>query len=484
MAIEQRVDLKLTQRLALTPQLRLQIKLLQLPQIELSQYIQLEVMENPFLEIEEDYETQEELETPLQDFEPIIIDRIEKLIIDEYFAQRADDGRDLGYFNPGVEEKPSFELFCSTTTDLYDHLLWQLRLSNAPDDVRKVAEVVIGNVDENGYLKAEEAEIAKLAEVEISLVKQAIQLVQSFDPPGVCARDLKECLDIQLKALQCSDSLIYLIVQEFLEDIQKKKYEKIAKKLGISVEEVLDKVKIIEKLDPKPGRNFSKPVPSQIIPDVYVEKTEDGYRVILNDEGIPKLRLSKFYRDLILAKQLSHQERKFLKEKFKNAVELLRSIEQRNKTIYRVTKSIIKFQKDFFENGPGYLKPLTLKDLAADLGVHESTISRVTSNKYLACEHGVFNFRYFFTSALSSQQGEISSSVVKELIQKIVAEENPMKPYSDQEISDILKKKGIIIARRTVAKYREELRIPSQFLRKQKNFREDKDEDNNQDKKC
>lgn len=478
MALEQRVDLKLTQRLALTPQLKLQIKLLQLPQLELSQYIQLELMENPFLEVDEDYGVCQETEGTLQDWEPLIVDKIEKLVIDDYFAQRADDGRDLGYFNPGVEEKPSFELFYSTTTDLHEYLLWQLRLCNASDEVRKIAEIVIGNIDEDGYLRANEEEISKLSGADISEVKEAIQLVQSFEPAGVCAKDLKECLSLQLKALECKDPTVYLIIQEHLEDIQKKRYEKIAKKFGISVDEVCDKIRLIEKLDPKPGRNFSRPIPSQIVPDVYVEKTEEGYRIILNDEGIPKLRLSKLYKDLLLAKHLSVEERKFLKEKFKNAVELLKSIEQRNKTIYKVTESIIRFQKEFFDNGPGHLKPLTLKDLANHLGVHESTISRVTSNKYIACEHGVFNFRYFFTNAITSEKGEISSVQVKELIQKIIAEENPQKPYSDQEISEILKKKGIDIARRTVAKYREELRIPSKALRKQKNFMEGRDENN------
>ncbi|WP_141266280.1 RNA polymerase factor sigma-54 [Thermodesulfovibrio sp. Kuro-1] len=471
MGLEQRTDLRLTQKLALTPQLQLQLKLLQLPQLELSQYIQLELMENPILELDEETENIQENEVSSEEYEePVAVDKLEKIMIDEYFAERADDGRDLGYFNPGVEEKPSFELFYSTTTDLWEHLLWQLRLSKAPDKIRAVAEVVIGNIDEDGYLKATEEEIAKMSDTDNETVKQAIALVQEFDPAGVAARDIKECLILQIKALGLGDTLVQSFIEEHLEDIKKKKYENIAKRFGISIDEVIKSVKIIEKLEPRPGRNFSKTQVNIPVPDVYVTKVEGEYQIILNDEGIPKLRLSKIYRELFTEKNLPVQEKKYLREKFKNAVELLRSIEQRNKTIYRVTESLVKFQKEFFDKGVSYLKPLNLKDIAQDLGLHESTISRVTSNKYLACEHGLFNFRFFFSNALSSNHGGISTTLVKDLIQKIINEENHINPLSDKEISDMLKKQGIDIARRTVAKYREELKIPPKPLRKLKNY--------------
>ncbi|MGB9891583.1 RNA polymerase factor sigma-54 [Thermodesulfovibrio yellowstonii] len=471
MGLEQRTDLRLTQKLALTPQLQLQLKLLQLPQLELSQYIQLELMENPILELDEETENIQENEVSSEEYEePVAVDKLEKIMIDEYFAERADDGRDLGYFNPGVEEKPSFELFYSTTTDLWEHLLWQLRLSKAPDKIRAVAEVVIGNIDEDGYLKATEEEIAKMSDTDNETVKQAIALVQEFDPAGVAARDIKECLILQIKALGLGDTLVQSFIEEHLEDIKKKKYENIAKRFGISIDEVIKSVKIIEKLEPRPGRNFSKTQVNIPVPDVYVTKVEGEYQIILNDEGIPKLRLSKIYRELFTEKNLPVQEKKYLREKFKNAVELLRSIEQRNKTIYRVTESLVKFQKEFFDKGVSYLKPLNLKDIAQDLGLHESTISRVTSNKYLACEHGLFNFRFFFSNALSSNHGGISTTLVKDLIQKIINEENHTNPLSDKEISDMLKKQGIDIARRTVAKYREELKIPPKPLRKLKNY--------------
>lgn len=473
MGLEQRTDLRLTQKLALTPQLQLQLKLLQLPQLELSQYIQLELMENPILELDEEAENiqEQENEVSSEEYEePVAVDKLEKIMIDEYFAERADDGRDLGYFNPGIEEKPSFELFCSTTADLWEHLLWQLRLSKAPDEIRAVAEVVIGNIDEDGYLKATEEEIAKMADTDNETVKKAIELVQEFDPPGVAARDIKECLILQLKALGLANTLVQSFIEEHLEDIKKKKYENMAKRFGISIDEVIKSVKIIEKLEPRPGRNFSKTQANIPVPDVYVNKVEGEYQIILNDEGIPKLRLSKIYRELFAEKNLPVQEKKYLREKFKNAVELLRSIEQRNKTIYRVTESLVKFQKEFFDKGVSYLKPLNLKDIAEDLGLHESTISRVTSNKYLACEHGLFNFRFFFSNALSSNHGGISTTLVKDLIQKIISEEDHANPLSDKEISDILKKQGIDIARRTVAKYREELKIPPKPLRKLKNY--------------
>ncbi|GAQ95331.1 RNA polymerase sigma-54 factor [Thermodesulfovibrio aggregans] len=475
MALEQRAELRLTQKLALTPQLQLQLKLLQLPQLELAEFIELQLMENPMLELDDESESDRETELSSEDMveEPVVVDKLEKIIVDDYFAERADDGRDLGYFNPGVEEKPSFELFYSTSSDLCDHLLWQLRLSRASDKIRAVAEVIIGNIDEDGYLRATEEEIAKISDVDMETVKKAIELVQSFDPAGVGARDIKECLFLQIRELDLENTLVQSIIEEHLEDIRKKKYENIAKKFNVSVDEVIKAVKIIEKLEPRPGRNFSKTQVTIPVPDVYVNKIEGEYQIVLNDEGIPKLRLSKLYKELFTEKDLSADERKYLKEKFKNAVELLKSIEQRNKTIYRVTESLIKFQRDFFDKGISYLKPLNLRDVAVDLGLHESTISRVTSNKYLACDHGVFSFRFFFSNALPSNEGNVSTTFVKDLIQKIISEENPESPLSDKEISEMLKRQGIDIARRTVAKYREELKIPPKSLRKLKIIKED-----------
>lgn len=471
MTLEQRTELRLTQKLILTPQLQLQLKLLQLPQLELSQYIRLELMENPLLELDEDMEYAEEFEKILDEKEEEVFrDKLGKIIIDEYFAERADDGRDLGYFNPGIDEKPSFELFYSKTEDLQEHLLWQLRLCRAQDKIRAVAEIVIGNIDEDGYLKATDEEIMALSNADAETVKSAIKLVQEFDPPGVGARDIKECLILQIKNLGLTNTVVQHIIEQHLEDIQKKKYEKIAKKFNISINDVINAVKIIEKLEPRPGRNFFNPPVYIPVPDVYVKKIEDEYQIILNEEGIPKLRLSKLSRELFREKDLSIQEKKYLKEKFKNAVELLKGIEQRNRTLYKVTECLVKLQREFFDKGISFLKPLNLRDISEELGLHESTISRVTSNKYLSCEYGVFSFKFFFGNALSSDHGEISVTFVKELIQKIINNESPDKPLSDREISEMLRKQGIDIARRTVAKYREELRIPPKSLRKTKNY--------------
>lgn len=470
MALEQRVDLRLTQKLALTPQLQMQLKLLQLPQLELSQYLQLELMENPLLELEEEHEDDAVQESFTDEIEPIVIDKIEKIIIDDYFSDRADDGRDLGYFNPGIENKPSFELFYSTSTDLWEHLTWQLRLSRADDKIRLVAEIVIGNIDEDGYLKASEQEISKLADVDFDTVKRAISLIQEFDPSGVGARDLKECLLLQLKSLDLENTIVKILVEEHLEDIQKKKYDKLAKKFNVSINEIINAVKIIEKLEPRPGRNFAKAASTIPVPDVYIQKIEDEYQIILNEEGLPKLRLNNFYYELYKARNIPSEEKKFLKEKFKNAVDLLKSLEQRNRTIYRVAESLLKFQRDFFDKGVSHLKPLNLRILSSDLGLHESTISRVTSNKYLACDHGVFSFKFFFSNALQSTEGAICTSKVKELIQRIISEENVENPLSDNDIVEILKKQGIDIARRTVAKYREDLKIPPKSQRRLKKF--------------
>jgi RNA polymerase sigma-54 factor len=466
MSFEQRIDLRLTQKLALTPQLQLHLKLLQLPQLELNQYIQLELMENPLLELEEEESQVLEIETSSEEKEPLVIDKIEKIIIDDYFSERANDGRDLGYFNPGLEEKPNFETFLSQKMDLWEHLNWQLRLSNAEKRIRHVAEIVIGNIDEDGYLKASDEEIAQHAMTDLDTVKEAIMLIQDFDPPGVASRDLKECLLLQLKALGLENSIVSSMITNHLEDIQKKKYGKLSKIFNITIEEVLNALKIIEKLDPRPGRNFAITTSSPLIPDVYVKKVDNEYQIILNDEGIPKIKLNNFYREMFNAKKVSSEERVFLKEKLRRAIDLLKGLEQRNKTIYRVTESLVNFQIEFFGRGVKFLKPLTLKDLAKNLGLHESTISRVTSNKYLACDHGVFSFKFFFNNALPSKDGVVSTSKVKELIRKVIEEENPEHPLSDIEIVEILKKEGINIARRTVAKYREELKLPSKSLRR------------------
>jgi RNA polymerase sigma-54 factor len=473
MALESRLDLKLSQKLILTPQLQQAIKLLQMPQLELAQTLNQELIENPFLEetvdeieIEESHAEDAELYATADDSE-LPFDSLISFGVDEYFDERGSDGRDLGYFSQGTEDQPSYELFCSKKPDLYDHLLWQLRLSSAENEVRAAAETVIGNIDEDGYLRATEEELRSALGVGIGTVRSAISLVQSFDPPGVGARDLKECLLLQIKSWNLSGTLVEKIVSNNMEDLQKKKYANIAKQYNSPMDDIITAVQIIEGLEPRPAISFSNFQTNYVVPDVFINKTDEGYQIILNEEGMPKLRLNNSYKKLLLRREmLTKEEREFLKDKLKLATELIKNLDQRNRTIYKVSESILKFQREFFDKGVQCLRPLNLKSIAYDIDMHESTISRVTANKFLACSHGVFNFRFFFSSALQTDTGEVSSTSVKDLIKKIIAEENCQKPMSDQMLCDELKKHNITIARRTIAKYREELKIPTQNQRK------------------
>ncbi|MGD0883960.1 MAG: RNA polymerase factor sigma-54 [Thermodesulfovibrionales bacterium] len=476
MALEGRLELKLTQKLVLTPQLQLAIKLLQMPQLELSEALTQELTENPFLEeVAEEREdlTREEIDNV--EPPPVMDDTeapLEKLItgglsVDDYFDDRGSDGRDLGYFSPGTVEHPSFEQFVSKEIDLVEHLMWQLRLSVVTEDIAEIGEMIIGNIDENGYLRASDEEIAAAVPADLERVALAIDHIQRFDPPGIAARNLRECLILQLRALDLSGSFAETIVLNNMSDIEKKRYHQIAKQYNVTLDDVMIAVGVIGGLEPKPARNLSTTAASYVVPDVYLVKTEEGYQIILNDDGLPRIRLSNEYRKLLRARNLlSKEEKQFVDEKLRSAVWLLKSLDQRNRTIYRVTESILEFQKDFFDKDVSRLRPLNLKDIAITLGMHESTISRVTSNKYLSCAHGIFSFRYFFSSALQSPTGAISSTSVKDVIRKLICEEDAQKPLSDQRIVDLLKTKDIIIARRTVAKYREELKIPPQGNRK------------------
>jgi len=480
MGIAHKLELKLSQKLILTPQLQQSIKLLQLPQLELSQKLNQELMENPLLEEAAERESEaknvtsdiENLEEPVQEVSEDAEAPLEKIFgftTDEYFEERGSDGRDLGYFTSGIETTSPFER-SNKKMDLYEYLLWQLRLSRTSDDVRQVAEVVLGNLNEDGYLQCSREEIAEQAEVDIKTAEEAVELIRGFDPPGVGARNLQECLLLQLKPLNLENTVVEKILTDGFEELEKKKYRKLAAKFKITVEDVLTAVRIIERLEPRPGRNYSRDEVIHIIPDVFIEESEGKFIIILNDDGIPKLRLSNYYRKLLTNRStLGREERQFLEEKFRSAIWLLKSLDQRNKTIYRVTESLLKFQEDFFRKGIKHLKPLNLKDIAADLGMHESTISRVTSNKYLQSPQGLFSFRFFFSNAVhavSAISDDISSAIVKDTIKQLISEEDPKSPLSDKDIVEQLENRNIKIARRTVAKYREELKIPSHSRRK------------------
>ena len=478
MALEQRLELKLSQKLILTPQLQLSIKLLQLPLLELSQDINQELMNNPLLEETMDREPEEKPETsdmrmeeePFQELPDDGATPLEKIFgftTDSYFEERESDGRDLGYFQENAEDVQTFFERNRKKIDLYEHLLWQLRLSHVSEEIGKPAEIIINNLNEDGYLRASFEEIAEAAGGDVKIAEEALAYVQKLDPPGVGARDLQECLLLQLGPLNLKGSLVENILVDGFKELEGKKYKQLALKFKMSLDDIFAAVKIIEGLEPRPGRNYSSDDPVNIIPDVYVEEVDGNFVITLNDEGIPKLRLSNYYKKLLSNKKsLGLEEKQFLEEKLRAAIWLLKSLDQRNKTIYRVTESILKFQEDFFRKGYKYLKPLNLKNVAEDMGMHESTISRVTSNKYVQCPQGLLSFRFFFSNAVSSEEGNISSSIVKDLIKKIISEEDIQKPLNDKKIVEMLKEKGINVARRTAAKYREEIKIPSHIKRK------------------
>ncbi|MEJ2253094.1 MAG: RNA polymerase factor sigma-54 [Nitrospirota bacterium] len=480
-ALEHRLEVKMKQKLILTPQLQQAIKLLQLPQLELSQMLNNELVENPFLEEAAEESPPEQDRNEVSEEEPYAPGAedaeapLERLMgfgsTDEYFDNRSYDGRDLGYFAPDVDTAAtqSLEQYVSQGTDLYDHLNWQVRFSTAPEDVRAAAEVVIGNIDENGYLVASAEDVGRFAECPPETAEKAVRLVQTFDPPGVGARDLKECLLLQLRPLELEGTLVENLIRKNLPDIEKRRYQRLATEYGCSLEEIRGALKVIEGLEPKPGRGFSSGQPVYIKPDVFVVPDGEDFRIILNDDSIPNIRINSYYRKLLVQKNtLSREEKEYLNERLRSAVWLLKSLDQRNKTIYRVTESILKFQRDFFDKGVSQMKPLNLRDVAQDLDMHESTISRATSNKYLSCTHGLFGFRYFFSSGVRSDNGagSVSSTSVKDMIRKIIGEEDPRKPLSDQKVSDMLKELNISVARRTVAKYRDELNIAAQNMRK------------------
>jgi RNA polymerase sigma-54 factor len=477
MAQEHRLELRLSQKLILTPQLQQSIKLLQLPLLELSQDINQELMNNPLLEenVERspeekssaDRSTDEERFGQKSDDAEAPLEKIFGFTTDNYFEERESDGRDLGYFQDNIEESTSPFERNRSRTDLYEHLLWQLRLSHTPREIGQTAEIIINNLNEDGYLQASLEEITELAQMNMKNAEDALAVVQSLDPPGVGARNLQECLLMQSKPLQLEGTLVEKILLEGFSELEGKRYKQLATKFKMLIDDILEAVKIIEGLEPRPGRNFSSDEPVHIIPDVYVEESDGTFHITLNEDGIPRLRLSNYYKKLLANKKsLGAEERQYLEDKLRSAVWLLKSLDQRNKTIYKVTDSILKFQEDFFRKGPSYLKPLNLRVVAEDLGMHESTISRVTSNKYIQCPQGLLNFRYFFSNAVSTENGSMSSSTVKDLLKKIIEEENPKAPLNDKQISEMLKSRGISVARRTTAKYREELKIPSHMKRK------------------
>jgi RNA polymerase sigma-54 factor len=473
MPIEIRQSLKLTQQPIMTPQLQQAIKLLQLSRMELMDLVRQEEEENPIIEevIEPNVET-EPLET---NYETLMTSPSEvKETRQEDVESPALDWRTNGFSSRAKkseeeDDRPTFENFLTKKATLSDHLFWQLRLNEFSEEERLIGTLIIGNLSEDGRLQVSLEEIASQSGLELATVERVIQKVQAFDPPGVAARDVRECLLLQAQQVYPRESLVTAIIRDHLNQLARKNYPAIAKELQVPVEEVVRASRLISELDPNPGRSFSDETIPYIIPDVYVYKVGDEYVVVLNEDGLPKLRINPYYRNILREQAQSPGDAKeYINEKIRSALWLIKSIHQRQRTIYRVAKSIVRFQREFLDKGVAYLKPMVLKDVAMDVEMHESTISRVTSNKYVHTPQGIFELKYFFNSSINTARGEnIASESVKEKIREIVSKENSQNPYSDQELVEILKKQDILIARRTVTKYREMLGVLPSTRRKQ-----------------
>ncbi|HXU10397.1 MAG TPA: RNA polymerase factor sigma-54 [Candidatus Binatia bacterium] len=481
MALEQKLNLRMTQRLIMTPSLQQAIKLLQMTKLELQGEITQELTENPLLEELQDGTTEPEkaeAETaealPQQDGEaPEAPDKerdsFEEIDYESYFQ----DYMDLSYRPqaPAEEiEAPPLENILSKPQSLADHLLWQLDMGVIPPRQKEIARAIVGNLDEAGYLGASLDEIAAMGPYPMEEVERALHIVQDLDPPGVGARDLKECLLIQLSFHDMEGTPAETIVRDHMPLLQGRKFKELAQALGCSLDEVMHYVDTIRHLDPKPGKKYNAGSNNYVIPDVYVLKVDKGYTIVLNEEGLPRLRISSFYRRMIDRNNadVTKETREYVREKFRSAFRLIKSLEERQRTIYKVAKSIVKHQQGFLDLGYEHLKPLILKDVADDIGMHESTVSRVVNHKYMHTPRGLYEMKFFFHSGISSTQGEdVSSLTVKERIKKVVGEEDAGRPLSDAAIVQILSNEGLRIARRTVAKYREELRIPSSNERRQ-----------------
>jgi len=470
MAISQRLHTKLVQKLILTPSLQQAIKLLPMSTLELSELLNQEMVENPMLEEtpSEDLQQQEPAqekpeEKPAQEKG----DTWDDQDYEYFFGDYLDDG-----YRPRtpteVKELPPIENTLSTAASLSDHLLWQLSMQTNEPALRAIGEAIIGNLDDDGYLVATVDELSSMGQWSTAEVEQALKLVQSFDPIGVAARDLQESLLLQLRHIGLAGSPAERIVTEYMRLLQNHQIPELAKKLGTSIDELKQHIELIQHLDPKPGSRYNPSQSQYVIPDVYVVKVEEQYVAVLNEEGLPQLRISPVYRRLLdKGGENTDETRAYVKDKFRSALWLIKSVEQRQKTIHKVATSIINFQRDFLDHGIEYLRPLVLRDVANDIGMHESTVSRVVTNKYMHTPQGVFEMKYFFHSGISSSYGEAVSSVtIKQRIRKIIEQEDARKPLSDSKIVSMLQKEGLDLARRTIAKYREELKIPTSNQRK------------------
>lgn len=501
MALEQKLSLRMSQRLVMTPTLQQSIKMLQLTRLELEGYLTQELVENPVLEdlregddeptdpeeraadgteAAPEKERAEEAGASEQEPEVESKDPLDEIDLDAYYGEVFEAAAGSGMSSTfEAREAPPLENSLSRTDDLWDHLLWQVHMLDLEPQVRELAEIVIGNLDEDGFLVADVDELCAMGcaresgepypEAEVA---SALALVQSLDPPGVACRDLRESLIRQMDAMgEPEDSLARRMVTETWELFLHRQFQKIADQFGVDLAELEPAVEVIKTLDIRPGRAYGGERPHYVEPDVAVIKVGDEYVIQVNDDGMPRLRVSRAYREMMQSTRgdaANGDAQAYLREKMRSALWLIKSLDQRQRTIYKVADSIVRQQRDFLDHGIDRLRPMVLRDVAEDIGMHESTVSRVVSNKYIHTPRGLLPLKFFFHSGIDRSYGEdISSLSVKRKIEQLVRDEDPQKPLSDSAIMKILQREGINIARRTVAKYRDELNIPSSSDRRQ-----------------
>jgi len=472
------LNLKVTQKQILTPGLVQMVSVLALNRLELREMINQEMIENPVLE----EQSEEPTATDNYSDENFIRNETEKVPekpesnpfdefdVGTFFNQYLDTGGDGGQSQEReVSERPSFEKFLSSPAGLTEHLTWQLSVTICSDNVRELVESIIGNLDENGYLTASVEELVQSGQFSQDDLEDALAVVQDFDPIGVGARDLRECLLLQLKAFDPQNTLAQQIVSEHLKQVQANQLKEVARALNRPIEVVKRALDVIKKLDPRPGLRYNKTEPRLVEPDVYFRKVDGLWQVFLNEDDMPQLRLSPTYRRLLARDAADRDVRNYVKERFTAAIQLLKNIEQRKHTILRVCQSIIARQGEFLDHGPDALKPMMIKEVAEEVGVHPSTVSRAVASKYAHTSQGVLELRSFFSEAVNGPEGGgMSLLTLKRLVKKMIDEEDSTKPLTDDQIAKKLEDGGIRVTRRTVAKYREDMRIPSTHQRRVK----------------
>ena len=455
---------ELQQKLVITPQLRQAIAILQLSSLELNAVVEKELLENPVLEFAEPGESESRNNEPGERDETGVAadDPVDRYMD---WADYFDSPNDREYVPVEKGERTTFEAVVSNAVLLQDHLEFQLNLTILDENRRKAGEYLIGCLDDNGYLQVTLEEASQELDESVAVLTEVLAVIQTFDPPGVGARSLSECLAIQAGQQGIADALVLAIIHDHLDDVAAGKQKQIAEKLGCTPREVQQAIDSIRSFDPKPGRAFGGSQSLYIIPDLTVKRVNNEYVIIINENDTPRLTINPYYRHVV--RNSDQHARKYVEGRIQAAVWFIKSIEQRRRTLYSLMEAIIELQREFFNYGPKYLQPLTMKKVADRAGVHESTVSRATANKYVSTPHGLFSLRAFFSAAVQSVSGpDVAASQIKREIKDMISREDPAQPHSDQALTDLFATKGVTVSRRTVAKYREELGIASSSKRK------------------